>query len=455
MSYQAIVSKLDNVRPCPNADRLLLATVHNHQVIVGLDSKQGDQVLFFGADGQLSEVFAQANNLVSYMEDGVKKGGFFAKNRRVRAQKLRGQLSEGYACSLDCLVKAGVPEADVSKLKLGDQFTEISGVEICCKYETPATKQAQQKAGGGSKRRENKFFPKHQDTSQLKHSIGNIEVGSLIYLTIKQHGTSGRYAHVLDEVLKPRWYHKLFRMKFPTAMEYQHLVGSRNVILGQPNDQNGGFYKTNDFRHACVNDMMHLLKKGEIVYGEIVGWCEIEKSIMPEVTTSSLKDKAFRKQYGDKMLFKYGQPNGTCKFYVYHIKRVLEDGTVTDLSWPQVRARSAELGVPTVVESINHPLVYLGKGMVDVPHRITTINEETGEAFKRLVYCETELVDLCTELAQGPDPLDPSHIKEGVALRIEGPQGNVYFVKQKSFEFYVLEGVMKDNSEYVDTEEAS
>ena len=55
-------------------------------------------------------------------------------------------------------------------------------------------------------------------------------------------------------------------------------------------------------------------------------------------------------------------------------------------------------------------------------------------------------------LGSGPSVLDNRHIKEGVCVRIEGGINNKTF-KFKSFEFKVLEGIVKDSG-VVDAEEA-
>ena len=52
-----------------------------------------------------------------------------------------------------------------------------------------------------------------------------------------------------------------------------------------------------------------------------------------------------------------------------------------------------------------------------------------------------------------PSLLDSSHIEEGVCLRIEHDKMEIF--KQKSFSFCVLEGIIKEDQNYIDTEEAS
>jgi len=51
MAYKAMIAKLTNVRPHPNADRLQLATLEGYQVIIGLNHKEGDVGIFYPTDG--------------------------------------------------------------------------------------------------------------------------------------------------------------------------------------------------------------------------------------------------------------------------------------------------------------------------------------------------------------------------------------------------------------------
>ena len=97
--YKGTVLRIKNVRPHPNADRVQLATCHGNQVVVGLEVEEGHMGVYFPADGQLSHEFCHANNL--YREASLnkfpeEKGGMFDSNRRVRAQKFRGEISDGF-----------------------------------------------------------------------------------------------------------------------------------------------------------------------------------------------------------------------------------------------------------------------------------------------------------------------------------------------------------------------
>ena len=97
--YKATVLKIKNVRTHPNADRVKLATCHGNQVVIGLEVEEGHMGIYFPADGQLSHEFCHANNLYRIADLNKfpkEKGGMFDSNRRVRAQKFRGEISDGF-----------------------------------------------------------------------------------------------------------------------------------------------------------------------------------------------------------------------------------------------------------------------------------------------------------------------------------------------------------------------
>lgn len=228
MSYSAIVSRV-KTRPHPNADNLQLALVNGYTVVIGIDVPDGALGVFFPCDGQVSEEFAEANDLIGYTDPdtGERKGGFFAKNRRVRSQKLRGEKSEGYWTTFDSFAFTGY---DMSQLKEGDTFDSLGGIPICNKYYTPATlKQMNSKQ---IIKRLNKQFPKHVETEKLQYEVHKIKPGSIIYITEKLHGTSARYAYVRDEKVAERTLRdKILRRPAKVTNDYDFLIGTRNIIL--------------------------------------------------------------------------------------------------------------------------------------------------------------------------------------------------------------------------------
>lgn len=423
--YKAVVSRIQT-RPLPGADRLLIGACGQYQVIVGIDTQDGELGVFFEQDGQLSIEFATQNDLVRRKDaNGNAAGGMFEENRRIKAIKLRGARSEGFWTPLSSFSYTGY---DLSSLREGDQFDELNGHRICGKYMTPATTRAMRNQFGIKARRENRMFAKHIETGKFKMEQHLIPDDATITITEKLHGTSFRYGHVLDE--QPirrnpvwRWITRLLRMKQTTKV-WKHLVGTRNVVLSDVTTD--GFYGADaQFRRKSVDGLV--LHKGEVVYGEIVGYTDTGTPIMPPQSTLVLKDKAVTAKYGELMNYTYGCMPGQCKLYLYRITQVNEDGYSVELSWPQVKKRARELGVSVVPELPIEP--------------------------------ERELalvVQALTEDGTNPLPslVDSRHIREGVVVRWDSEHG-VGWLKNKGFTFGLLEGYLKERDDVVDLEESA
>lgn len=452
MSYQATVVKV-NPYPHPNADNLVLANVLGTTVVIGKDAKPGELYLYFPTDGRLSESFAQANNLIGYKDPvtGERKGGYFSENRKIRSQKFRGQKSDGFACPLSYLSYAG----DISDIKEGDSFDVFNGVVICEKYYTPATLRAINKGKEGKPgiARHIPSFAKHVDTEQFYKEAKYIPVNSVIWVTEKLHGTSGRTGKVWVKEEKPkRWYHK-FGFKPKVVEGYQIVNGTRNVILMDSrsilNDKPiefTGYYEDKSFRFNASKDWAFKLFEGEVVYYEIVGFTGNQAPIMNPASLKELKDKELSKKYGDLMHYSYGcDPNGPFDsfgktvtqhdIYVYRITRTDKLGNTVEYSWPQVKSRCEELGIKYVPEIDSRPYVFFW-----------------NENINMMLNYLNSLVESYTE---GSSTIDPTHIREGVVLRIDPPIGKSYWLKAKSFTFKLCEGMIKEDDNYVDMEEIS
>ena len=122
--YKAIITPIVNIRNHPNGDYINLGTASGYQVIIGKDTKEGVLGVFFPTDGQLSHEMCVNNSLYSTNpKTGKKMGGFFGKNRKVRAQRFRGEISEGFWMPLSGLIWTGI---DLSKLEKDYEFTELN-----------------------------------------------------------------------------------------------------------------------------------------------------------------------------------------------------------------------------------------------------------------------------------------------------------------------------------------
>jgi len=434
MSYNAVIARI-HTRPLIGADKLVIGDVLGYSVIVGIDTPQDALGIFFEAGGQLSDEFCKANNLYRVKDaDGKDIGGMFEENRRVKCIKLRGAKSEGFWIPLQSLAFTGHP---IDGLKEGDSFNMFGDVPICCKYETPS-----QRKGGGNQnvgikvRKNNPMFPKWIETEAFKKFGGNIPAGSYIMLSEKVHGTSQRTAMVLDPIPNTGWRKVAerilgwFNIKLEEKKEWVKLNGTRNTVVEKR--VNPGFHGEEGFRTTC--GAMFTPHKGEIFFYEIVGYTESGAPIMATQDTSVLKSKAFTNKYGKTMVYKYGNPEGECSVYVYNIATVNEDGRIVNYSWPQIVARCRELGLNTV-PVLEPPFIYDG----DYPALQARVNA----------------------LVEGPNldevmmsTIDPFTVREGVVVRYESDQG-FGWLKQKSYAFFAMEGILRDDNAYVDREEVS
>ena len=435
MSYNAVICKIF-VRPVPGLDNLVLGTCLGYNVLVSKEQKDGELGCYFEAGGQLSDVFCRVNNLYRIKNaDGTSTGGMFEENRRVKVIKLRGIKSEGFWIPVSSVAFTG---HSLDKLKEGDAFDSLNDIPICCKYETPS-----QRKGGGNQnvgikvRKNNVMFLKHVDTEQFKRLGANIPIGSIIYISLKMHGTSQRTGMVLDEIPYSMWetfmmrVYGLFNKQYSHRIGWTKLNGTKNTVIEKR--AGDGFHGKEGFR-LTMSDKINP-KKGELFFYEVVGYTESGAPIMQTQDTSILKSKAFTKKYGQTMVYKYGCLEGECDTYVYRIATVNEDGQLTDYSWPQVVRRCTELGLKTVPPLIP-PFIYDGD-------------------FDKLKQTVTELVEGKTlDEVLMSDPVDSTVVREGIVVRYEHETG-FGWLKQKSFAFLAMEGLQRDNPFFVDLEEIS
>jgi len=439
MSYKAIVTKLANVRVHSNADKVQLATCHGNQVVIGLDHNEGELGVYFPSDGQLSHGFCSANNLFRKSElnsDPEAKPGMFDENRRVRAQRFRGEISDGFWVPLSNF--DFIPGANL--LEEGFEFDELDGILICEKYINQATIKAARENQGKKTRtaKTSVMFKEHFDTAHFGKHLYEFDFNQTLIITEKLHGTSGRIGHVQVE-RDLTWLEKIARL-FGTQVketEWKYLNGTRRVVL---EETSGTQYHDPTIRDKAFKLFNGNLRKGETVYFEIVGYESTGASIMPSVDTTKMGDKEFTKRYGKTMPFSYGCNELQSRVYVYRMTLSDEDGHSIDYAWDDVVKRCKELGV-------DH-----------VPHiRTLTLNELYEQDLKAggngdIRDIKETFSKMVETYGSGPSILDDTHIKEGVCVRIEGGITNKTY-KFKSFEFKVLEGIIKDSG-VVDEEEA-
>ena len=463
MAYTAFITRIKNVRPHPNADRLQLGECFGNTIVVSMEYKDNQLGIYFPSDGQLSVAFAEANNLLRKKDDaGNNIGGYMDENKRnVTAIKLRGEKSDGLFLPLKSLESFG----DITTLKEGDRIDNFNGHEICCKY-VPRRNHRKGGVSQGNRTRKKKvdvapLFVEHADTEQLAYNLGAFKAGDEIEITLKMHGTSQRTAHLpVFKGYKRTLWDKITRKEGTPIYDWGYVSGTRRTVL---ENYDGGYYGSNEFREQHSKFFEGKLWKGEEVYYEVVGFTHTGAPIMASCDNKKLNDKEFVKQYGKTTTFSYGcNPDGIgnvidywdqeetepafctmvpqSDIYVYRMTMTNEDGDVVEYTPDFMRYRCEQMGVKTV------PVFY--KGYIEDRNALATdsdmvIYDNVGEYVKALVE----------KYYDGLDPIGKTHVKEGCVVRIiNRPKFCAY--KHKNWSFKALEGIIKVEAEIPDIEEA-
>ena len=442
MSYYGYITNLKNVRPHPNADRMKLADCFGNTVCVGLDAAEGDAILYFPTDGQLSLDFCLANNLLRKLPDGTPSTGYLECDKRhVRAIRLRGERSDGIALSLESLSTFG----DISGLKVGDRIDVFNGHEICCKY-VPRAQTRRGHYSEGNKTRKHKvpvapLFAEHADTEQLAYNLEAFRLGDEIEITLKMHGTSQRtgYLKVLKGFKRTLW-DRLFKREETPIYDWGYVSGTRRTVL---ENFDGGYYGSNEFREPHSKFFEGKLHRGETVYYEV---CAFTTNGTPIMSSGKVPKEA-QAQYGETMVFSYGcEPTGKRKLYgqdedgvfsieeevpqsvmyVYRMTLTTEEGYVVEYTPNQVRYRCEQMGVNAV------PVFWTGY-----------IPEHPGSADDDTITAGEWVKNKAEQYYDGPDPIGKTHVREGVVVRIiNRPKFCAY--KHKNFLFKQISGIISD-----------
>lgn len=461
MGHCGYITTLKDVRPHPNADKLVLATCFGNTVCVAKDKYFEGQIgVYFETDLQLSMEFCEKNGLLAVYENGVNiSGGYMDPNKRnVRTIKLRGEPSDGLFLPLECLEYTGMKSEDFT---IGMQIDTVNGHEICRKY-IPRSNHLRTSAGGAGKRVKRRAkrsiapqFFEHKDTEQLRYFLMNFKNGDHIEITRKLHGTSGRTAHVkVLKGMKRTFLDFILRREGTPIYDWGYVSGTRRTVL---DNYDGGYYGNDSFREKWHKFFEGKLWKGETVYYEIVGFIDNGTPIMSPGSNAKV-GKDFVKKYGDTTIFSYGCRPGHLNgkvldkevvnnegvvypqndVYVYRMTMTNEDGEVVEYTPDFMRYRCEQIGVKTVPVHFN--------GFIPAEEVFTGTSCEFTDAGEWVMAKAEEFFD-------GPEPIDPTHIREGVVVRIlNRPTFAAY--KHKNVDFKILEGIIKNDATAPDMEEA-
>lgn len=408
--HKAIIATIGNFKPIKNKDRIISADVITSnviaEVIVSTDHTEGDIGVYFEPDLQINRDYCERNDLIArFGEDGKKiGGGYLSDNCRITAQRFGGVKSNGLWMPLESL-------QTTTKFQVGDMFDTLDGKEFCKKYVNPHVKIAVPSPRTKQKKnkREIVCFPRHPDTEQLVYFISTIPAGAQITITRKYHGTSHRVGNVpVKQNLN--WFKRginyIARKEvFPTT-RYEIVHGTRRTIM---EDGKQGYYGNDEFRLRAAYKP---LPEDLILYGEIVGWVDSNRLIMPAHTNTLPQ---FEKDLGKEVQYTYGLEKGNCKFIVYRAA-VVAGNDVVDYTFTTTQKIAQAYGYECV--DLLDEFVYDGDADALLA-RVKKIAEPNGW------YAKNQW-----------------HLDEGVVVRIEGQNPTHY--KYKNMVFKILEGIVKE-----------
>lgn len=331
----------------PEVTKLKCCKVDGFNVITGIDSKPG-LYIYFPVECCIDKEFLSRNNLFrdASMNVDHSETGMFEDKGRVKAIKLKGEISEGFVIpimSLNYFIDDHPIVVDDSEV--GVDFDTIDEKLLCKKYvpkyqRTPVTSRSKQgkqpKKKADAECLEGQFHY-HVDTTLLKKCPYVIKPDSLISITAKVHGTSGISANVMIKKQLPKSFFDKIMRRQKYIEEYHSFCSSRKVIQDPIlNEGISGYYGGSDVagRNEIHNLLFGNLPKGMSVYYEILGYWPNGAPIQGKW------DYGFEKPESPSK-WKYGKNYGV---EVYRITYTNLDGVVYEFSARQVQQFCEKMG---------------------------------------------------------------------------------------------------------------
>lgn len=439
-NYLSKIVKIDTFRKHndPAVERLKCCTIDGFNMITGIDSEPGLYV-YFPALSQINSDFLSYANLYKHKElnKDPEQSGMFEDNGRVKAIKLRGEISEGFIIPIVVLQNyiLSVTNKELDNVTEGTEFDSVEhdGKEfwISKKYLPKYTHQQ----GSNSRSKQSKKVPQgldkvidtqfrfHYDTVIIKKVPYVITPESLIHISAKIHGTSGISAYVLCKQ-ELNWKQKI--AKWLTKEEfnkYDYLYSSRTVIKNKYYNANvnSGYYGVDVWAEADKIVRPHL-EKGQTAYYEIVGFLPNGSYIQKNYDYGCVPPKEGEIYTPEKHF----------KVRIYRITYTNIDGKVLEYSTQQVRQWCEKNGLIPVEE------YYYGKAKDLYPD----INpaEHWNENFLDKLSNE-----VCFNMEQNSPDCENKVPHEGIVIKIE--DGIPRAFKLKCFAFLNKEQQLLDKGE--------
>lgn len=426
-NYAAQVIRVPAARKLPNSDRLYGLDVFGYLAVVD-DSwieREGELAVFFPAESQLHHDYVAYNGLYRHNElnmDPTEKG-YLEDSRRIKAMKLRGNVSNGLVMPLSSFHFLGAATTDIN-LTEGVSFDTIDGFQVSRKYRIkeviPRDKVAA-KLAKAFKRVDEKLFPVHIETDQYLRNEGQLSDDDILIVTQKLHGTSWRGTRTLVRN-KLTWLERL-AAKLGVRVEknsYDLLAGSRMVIK-DPKSETQKHHYGYDLWTRKLEEVGDRIPDNVIVYGEIVGFTDGGGAIQKGHT--------------------YNAAPHTNELYVYRVSVITNAGELYDLSWDQVRGFCARHGF------LHTPELWRGR-KADFDLEVFT-EKDFYKEFTLQLNPDYE--------ADAPVPLSPggTGADEGIVIRVDREGQIPMLFKFKNPSHYVYETDQLDSGEVdIESEES-
>lgn len=254
--YKVPYTKILDVQPHSNAERLELATVYGFQVIVPKGRyKVGDKCIYIPIDSILP---VNLEEIIFPPDSKVK-----LHHHRVRQIKLRGLASQGML----------IDPSEVTSLANPDFFTDeqdLKSVLGIKKYQPPARRMPGPAGvpGGRKKKGTHPLFHKYNGLDNIKWFPNKFKEGDQVVIQEKLHGTNAR-ASILP--FEANSIMKKIKKFLRLAPAIEQCYGSNNVEISAAKTYTG-FYGEDIYGKTFANlGVFGKLKLGETVFGEIIG----------------------------------------------------------------------------------------------------------------------------------------------------------------------------------------
>lgn len=439
-NYLSKIVRIDSFRKHndPEVNKLKCCTIDGFNIITGIDSEPGLYV-YFPALSQINNDFLSYANLYRHKElnKDPEQSGMFEDNGRVKAIKLRGEISEGFILPITVFENyiISVTNQELKHVQEGTEFdaVEHEGKEfwISKKYLPKHTPSQSGTTGGKRSKKVPKGVDKvidtqfrfHYDTTLIKKCPFVLSPESLIQISYKMHGTSGISANVLCRQ-ELNWRQKI--AKWLTGEEfnrYDYLYSSRTVIKNKFYNKNvgGGFYGVDVWAEAD-KIVRPCLAKGQTAYYEILGF----------LPNGGYIQKGF--DYGctpprDNETY---TPEKHFKIRVYRVTETNVDGKVLEYTTHQVQQWCQRVGLIPVEEC------FYGKAK-DLYPDIDTAQHWNENFIERLANDKNFFMEQDSPHCKNKVP------HEGLVIKIEDGLSRAF--KLKCFRFLNKEQELLDKGE--------